>query len=149
MSALLGAAEHHVAAAPGAGDLVVTPAEGAAQPPRYQSPRPGRRRGASSPCRRTPYRATACDYDPSPWLISMLDGVLGSDRHGHEAGTSKVLDHKDRLWQTCHARWWSSTSAGFPTSTSHDGPRRALVRWITTLAKAAPGIRATAWTPAK
>src|SRR5208282_3008512 len=72
--------------------------------------------------RRTPYRANACDYDPSPWPTSMLDGVPGSDRHGHEARTPKGLDHNDQLWHTCHARWWSSPSAGFPTPTSYDGP---------------------------
>jgi hypothetical protein len=55
-----------------------------------------------------------------------VEGVPGSDRHGHEAKTSKGLDHKDRLWHTSHARWWSSPSAGFPTPTSHDGLRRVL-----------------------
>jgi hypothetical protein len=51
-----------------------------------------------------------------------MDSVSGGDRHGHEAKTSKGLDHKDQLWHTCHARWWSSPSAGFPTPTSLDGP---------------------------
>ena len=74
-----------------------------------------------------------------------IDGVPGSDRHGDEGKTSKGLDHKDQLWHTCHARWCSFTSAGFPTPTSLDGPHRALIRWITTSAAAAPGIRVTAW----
>jgi hypothetical protein len=39
-----------------------------------------------------------------------------------EPSLRTLLNDWHGLWHTCHARWWSSPSAGFPTPTSLDRP---------------------------
>ena len=52
---------------------------------------------------------------PSALADLDMDGVVGRGSHSHEvSNTSKGLDHSDQLWQTCHARWWSSLQRGSP-----------------------------------
>ena len=75
-----------------------------------------------------------------------VDRVPGRGSHSNEVSkTSKVLDYKDQLWHTGHARWRSSLQRGSPPPPPMTDPA-GLSPIGHDLSDSRTGIRAAAWT---
>jgi hypothetical protein len=64
---------------------------------------------------------------------TVLQSVIMACSRVRPCSSAGLLDQKDQSWHTCHTRWWSSSSTGFPTPNPLAAAARCSLRneWLT------------------